>query len=462
MRVIGLDVGTSSARALLFDGEARVVDEGAQVRYGATRGHSGRLGVFDAEELVALSHEVVAEARRAAGGAVDAVAISCFWHSLVALDERGRPLTGVLTWRDDRSAPDAEALARRLDAHAVHARTGCPLHPSFWPAKLAWLRREQPETFAAARRFISFPDLLVDPARTSISTASATGLLDQRSLAWDQELCRELGLDPARLPALGDDPVEREEPWLPAIGDGAAANLGAGCVTRDRAALTVGTSGALRVLHATDDPVPRRGLFLLRLDAERVVEGGSLSDGGNLHDWLERTLRLGQGASGSEPRTPLAERSPAGHGLAFLPLLGGERSPGWHARATGAITGLTFRTTPDDLLHAALEGVAFRFAEIADLLPGVRDVVATGRAMEANRDWVQILADVLERPVTLSGAGEASGRGAAVWALERLGTAPPPPPAGPTFEPRADRTEAYRSARERQRRLYRAATEDGA
>ncbi|HSL64802.1 MAG TPA: gluconokinase, partial [Gaiellaceae bacterium] len=451
-----------SARALLFDEEARSVGAGARVRYGPTRGHSGRLGVFDAEELVALSHEVVSEARRAAGGAVDAVAISCFWHSLVAVDARGRPLTGVLTWRDDRSAPDAESLARRLDEDAVHSRTGCPLHPSFWPAKLAWLRREQPEAFAEARRFVSFPDLLVDPARTSMSSASATGLLDQRTLAWDEELCAVLGVDPTRLPALDDGPEERDEPWFPAIGDGAAANLGAGCVTRDRATLTIGTSGALRVLHATADLRPRPGLFLYRLDAARVVEGGALSDGGNLHDWLERTLRLGEGASGSEPQSRLAERPPAGHGLAFLPLLGGERSPGWHPRAAGAITGLTFRTTPEDLLQAALEGVALRFAEIADLLPGVREVVATGKATAANHDWVQILADVLERPVTLSGAGEASARGAAVWALERLGASPPPPPSGPTFQPRADRTEAYRSARERQRRLYQAATEDGA
>jgi gluconokinase len=435
VRVLALDVGTSSARTLLFDEEARQVDGvGAQVRYTPSRGHSGRLGVFDPGELVTLCHEVLGEARRGAGAAVDGVGISCFWHSLVALDARGRPLTGVLTWRDARSAPDAQALAARLDPGGVHARTGCPVHPSFWPAKLAWLRREEPEAFAAAARFVSFPDLLVDPRRTSVSMASGTGLLDTRTLAWDEELLVALGLEPERLPALDDDPAL-------ALGDGAASNLGTGA----RVTLSLGTSGALRVLGA-GEPKPRPGLFLLRVDRGRFVEGGSLSDGGNLHDWLGRTLRL------PEPLVGLAARPPDGHGLTFLTLLGGERAPGWHADARGAVAGLSFETTASDLAQAALEGVGFRFAEIADLLE-VDAVTATGKATE-NDDWMQILADVLERPVAVSAAAEASARGAAVHVLEALGAAPPPAGTARTFAPREERADALRVARERQRALY--------
>ena len=435
--MLALDVGTSSARTLLFDEDGRPVEGvGAQASYTATRGHSGRAGVFDAEELADLCRDALDEGRREAGGPLDAVAISAFWHSLVAVDARGRPLTGVLTWRDNRAAEDAAALAERLDPDGIHRRTGCPVHPSFWPAKLAWLRRAEPETFAAAARFVSFPDLLVDPARTSVSMASGTGLLDARACAWDRELLDALGLEPARLPAVDDDPAL-------AIGDGAASNLGTGA----RTTLSIGTSGALRVLdRGTPEPAP--GLFVLRVDRERVVRGGSLSDGGNLYDWLQRTLRLG--ARGSEP---LAGREPDRHGLTFLSLLGGERSPGWHVAAHGAVTGLTFETTPTDLLHAALEGVAFRFAEIADLLDLDDRVTVTGKGAD-NDDWMQILADVLERPVVRSGAGEASARGAAVHALERLGVDPPPPEDAPAFEPRPDRFPALRAARERQRALY--------
>ena len=116
----------------------------------------------------------------------------------------------------------------------------------------------------------------------------------------------------------------------------------------------VGTSAALRVLYETEEPRPRPGLFLYRLDERRVVEGGALSDGGNLNDWLERTL--------AAPAGSLAGRGPDDHGLTFLPFLGGERSTGWDPTATGAVTGLTFATTPLDLRQAALEGVAFRIA----------------------------------------------------------------------------------------------------
>jgi gluconokinase len=186
------------------------------------------------------------------------------------------------------------------------------------------------------------------------------------------------------------------------------------------------------------------------LDGRRVVEGGSLSDGGNLYYWIERTFK--------DADTSLAGRDPDSHGLTFLALLGGERSPGWHQHARGAIEGLTFDTTPLDLRQAALEGVAFRFAEIADLMPEVVEIVATGGALLRDADWLQIMADALGRPLTMSGVKEASLRGAAVLTSERLGGAAAPPPLGRVVEPRPDRADAFRGARERQRRLYEAAT----
>jgi gluconokinase len=451
-RVLALDVGTSSARALLYDERGlAVAGAAAPARYTRTRGHSGRLAEYDPEQLVEAAAGAIEEARRAAGGPVDVLAASCFWHSLVAVSRSGRPLTPLLGWRDTRSAREADELAARLDADAVHARTGCPLHTSYWPAKLAWLRRHEPDAFHGAGSFLSFADYLylrlAGDARTSLSMASGTGLLDVHRPGWDEELLAEVGLEAERLPELSDEPVDAGgERWFPALGDGACSNVGAGCVTADRAALMIGTSGAFRVV-AAGERVPRPGLFLYRLDGRRYVEGGSLSDGGNLWDWLERTLRL-------EDAAGLADEPAGGHGLTFLALLGGERAPGWNPRARGAVAGLTFDTTPRELAHAALEGVALRFAEIADLMPEVREVVATGGALVRNEDWVRILADALGRPVTVSAVAEGSARGAAAVALERLGHEPAEAPLAAVFEPRPDRTEAYRAARERQRRLY--------
>ncbi|MBA2462215.1 MAG: gluconokinase, partial [Actinobacteria bacterium] len=409
-RVLALDLGTSSVRARVYDENAAPVGGAEpQVPY------EPKSGLADAGELLDASRGVVDQALGAAGP-VDAIGCSAFWHSLLVLDERERPLTPVLTWRDLRSASYAEELRARLDPAAVHARTGCVLHPSYWPAKLAWLRGEEPGVFRRARRFVSFPDYLLlrltGELRVSLSQASATGLYGRSG--WDEELLEVLDVEPEQLSPVSDEQVGG---WFPPLGDGACSNVGAGCVTPDRAALMVGTSGALRVVRPDDGRPVRAGLFLYRLDEERVVEGGSLSDGGNLHAWLERTLRLPGDAR-------VADREPDGHGLTFLTLLGGERSPGWHPSAKGAIAGLTFETQPLDLLQAALEGVAYRFAEIADLLPEVREVVATGAALDANPEWTQILADVLGRPV-FRGVAEGSSRGAAVVALERLGVEPP-------------------------------------
>ena len=439
--VLALDVGTSSVRAATFDasGEATEI---------ARREYPGE---DDPDRIVGLVREAIAEVK----GSFDAAGSSCFGHSLLALDGDGKPLTPILGWRDTRAADAADWLARRLDPEAVHARTGCQVHTSYWPAKLAWLAEEQPDVFRKARRFVSFPEYLYsqlldgDDVPMSTSVASATGLLNLRTHAWDDELLATLGLDEARLPRVSDEQVGD---WFLATHDGACANVGAGCVSRERAALTIGTSGAFRTVYETETPMPRKGLFLFHVHDRRVVEGGALSDGGNLYRWLVDTLADIDGS--------LAGRDPDSHGLTFLTLLGGERSPGWHQHAKGALHGLTFSTTRLDIRQAALEGVAFRFAEVAALMPEVEEVVANGGALLKDEDWCQIVADALGRPIVASGVKEASLRGAAVLALERLGEAVPDAPLGRRFEPRPEHAAAYLAARDRQRELYRVATGD--
>jgi gluconokinase len=426
-RVLAIDVGTSSVRAQVFDSDARE-GEPAKRRYP---------GETDPARIVALVRETVDEA--AAGQDYDAVGGSCFGHSLLALDEDGRPLTEILGWRDTRSADAAEWLARRVDPDVVHTRTGCHVHTSYWPAKLAWLAGDRPEIWRATRKFVSFGDyvygeLLGRPVPVSTSMASATGLFDLHARAWDQELLETLDVEEDRLPQISDEAIDG---WFPALLDGACSNLGAGCVTRERAALMIGTSGAFRTVHETAQAHARPGLFIHWVDDRSLVH------------WLGVTLEDAEGS--------LADRDPDTHGLTFLALLGGERSPGWHQHAKGAVQGLTFETTPLDIRQAALESVAFTFAAVADLMPEVEDVVATGGALLKDADWLQIMADGLGRPLTVSGVKEASLRGAAVVALERLGESPPAGALGRIVEPRLDRADAYRAARDRYRQLYEAA-----
>ncbi|HEX4525494.1 MAG TPA: FGGY-family carbohydrate kinase, partial [Gaiellaceae bacterium] len=381
-------------------------------------------------DLVAACRSVLAQV-----GEGDELAISCFWHSLIGVDAHDRPLTPVLTWREvGGAAPPA------LGGADYHRRTGCFEHPSFWPAKI---RRLQDEGVRPSR-YLSFGDYLLlrlaGEARTSVSTASGTGLFDPNRLDWDEETLEVLGIDRAQLAPVSDEPVAGVRP---ALGDGACSNVGVGCTTRQRAAVMIGTSAALRVVYASDSAEPHPGLFLYRLDERRFCEGGALSDGGNLHAWLAGTLRDVADAG-------LAARPAAAHGLVFRPFLGGERSLGWDASRRGVISGLSFATTPVDIAQAALEGVCYQLADVLDAIGGVDSVVATGGALLANPDWLQVLADVLGRRLEVS-TGEGSARGSAMIALERLGLPVPQAPLAQAIEPRPGRHAIHLAARAEQR-----------
>lgn len=444
-------------RASRWDAEAAPLGEPARIEH-------ERAAELDADALV----DRVASALDGADTRdVSAVATTTMWHCLLGLDADGRPATPVYSYADARSASHAATLRERLDEAAIHARTGCRLHSSYWPAKLAWLRETDPETFTRVRTWVSPGEYvqrrLLGDAAPSVSMASGTGLLDQRACDWDRELAAELGVEDA-LPPIDDAPRSglarewaerwpalRDVPWFPAWGDGACSNLGAGCDTAERAALMVGTSGALRVLDRAEAPQPPPALWCYRADAERILLGGSLSDGGSVVAWLRRLTNLPEP---DETERAIAAMEPDAHGLTVLPLLSGERGPGWSDRAGATIAGLTTATTPVELLRAGLDAVALQFAQIDADLPGRQTVVATGGGLVNSPTWTQIMADALGRPVAHSAVAEGSSRGAAVLALEALGERPGEAPLGETFEPDPAATEAYRAALERQQALY--------
>jgi len=137
---------------------------------------------------------------------IDYVASCAFWHSLVGVDDRGRPTTPVLGWADRRSRKYTSVLKKQFDQAETHNRTGAHFHSSFWPAKLLWLRKENSAVFEKTARWMSFADYvsfhLTRSVSTSISMASATGIFDQRKCDWDAELLKYLKITRARLPEI--------------------------------------------------------------------------------------------------------------------------------------------------------------------------------------------------------------------------------------------------------------------
>ena len=467
--VIALDVGTSAVRAALYDGTGRAVD-GRFHRVACRASTTPDGGVeHDAERLLeaaAASLDAVQVGNRAP---IAAVGVCTFWHGLLGFDRAGRAVTPLYLWADTRSARDAELLRSALDERALHARTGCHLHSSYWPAKLRWLARERGNARRQVARWGSFGELLelnlFGEAATSVSMASGTGLLDQDRADWDPEALAAAGTDPPQLFPLADRrqgrrglrapwasrwPALRNAVWFPAVGDGAAGNIGSDCVDARRMALNVGTSCALRLVGPTTPPP--RGLWRYRVDRELSILGGATSEGGNVYAWCQDNLRLpAADVMEAALAAPIVER-PA---VTALPFLAGERSPGWRGDRRGAVVGLSLDTTAMDILRTLLEAVALRLSLVYDLLAPCATpehvIVASGGALARSPAWAQVIADAIGRPLSLSQESEASSRGAARLALHALGAlddvGASPAPLGETLEPDPARHARYREMR---------------
>ena len=437
--ILGLDIGTSSVRAALYDHAGNLLPKTLvknERTLKATADGGSEIDADKALRQVSASIDEVLAKTGSIKGEVTHIASCSFWHSLVGIDENGKATTPVFSWADNRSRNYVEVLRKTLDEPAIHNKTGARFHSSFWPAKLLWLRNESPDIWKSTSQWLSLSDYialrLCGDSATSISMASGTGICDIRQCVWDAEMLRYLKVKPANLPLISETtsslipkfakrwPLLKDSKWLPTIADGAANNIGSGCVGGGKAALMIGTSGAMRVVSESGPPeqIPS-GLWCYRVDRKRIIIGGALSDGGGLYEWLTATLKLPKNAD-----LLIAKRKIGAHGLTFLPFLAGERSTGYDENATGAVSGLRTATDAIDILQAGMEAVAYRFAEILrqleSILP-VNEIIASGGALHASPVWTKMISSILGRDLTPSNVPEASMSGAVLLALETIG-----------------------------------------
>ncbi|MDQ2784144.1 MAG: gluconokinase [Chloroflexota bacterium] len=479
--VLTFDVGTSSVRALIYDAQARPIDGmTTQIAHEMTTTADG--GVFcDADALVERTATVIDGVLAAAGAhaaKIGGVASDTFWHNVVGMDADGAAITPLYTWADTRSEQAATALRHHLDERAVHQRTGCMLHAMYLPAKFVWLAETDAALFRRVTYWMSFAEYFhytcFSARACSLSMASGSGLLNLNTCQWDEEMLAALPVQAEQLSPLRDvdEPLsgltgafaERwpslaHIPWYLSLGDGAASNLGSGGVNGSRIAVNAGTSTAMRlVLRAETVHVPD-GLWAYRVDRRHVVVGGAESNGGNAWAWLKERMRLDDDDATARA---IAAVPPDGHGLTVLPFLAGERSPNYNARARAAIIGLGLDTTAPEIARAFLEAISYRLALMHRIIaadyPEAREIIISGSALLNNPTWMQMLADVLGMPLTVSDEAEATSRGAALIALEQLGAIPSwedvPIALGKTVAPHREAHQIYQAAIERQERIY--------
>jgi gluconokinase len=479
--ILSLDIGTSSVRAAIFDRLGQAV-EGLEARrpheIGTTKDGSSET---DADALLERVWRCIDEVLCRMGHLKDqirGVGICTFVGNILGVDGDQRAITPLTTYADTRSEGEVAKLRAEFDEMVVHDRTGCHFHPAYLPAFFRWFARNQKELFHRVSRWVSIGEYLevklFGDAAVSFSVASWSGLLDRHKLAWDEPLLNAMPVQVEQLSRLTDSniprqglnprfatrwPTLRDLPWFPALGDGATANVGSGCVSSGRVALTVGTTTAMRaVVDHSIGHIPS-GLWCYRVDGRRSLPGGALSEGGSVFAWMKDVLQLGDPV-GIEKT--LSSMEPDAHGLTVLPFLAGERSPGLAGHARGTVHGLSLATTSLDILRAGLESVAYRiglvFELLQQLMPMDPQIVASGGALLGSPTWLHIMTDVLNRPVAVSEVQEASGRGAALLVLEALGVLPgleeAPAFIGRIHYPDERRHKRYREAMERQRNLY--------
>ncbi|MER7335682.1 MULTISPECIES: FGGY family carbohydrate kinase [unclassified Micromonospora] len=455
MNILALDLGTSSVRGLVLDADARPLPGALARRRVSLVVHDDGTGTLDGPGYLACLIECLDELA-AAGHLRDVslVATSAQWHSVVPLGADGTPLGPVLTWLDTRpeALPGAPGPA---DPDGFHQRTGAWWHRCYWSIRLPWLREH---TGGPIARFAGLAEYvlgeLLDAAPMSISQASGTGLLDLRTLDWDPEACALAGSPAEELPELAPArwrgrlrpayarrwPPLTDAPWAEPVGDGAASNVGTGCVTPDRVAVTVGTSAAVRLMQhapagAELPPLPET-LWRYRVDHDHVVTGAAFSSGGNLFAWANRELRLPEGA---ELDAALARLSPDGR-LPVNVRFGGDRPPGLAPAGSGELRGLSFSSTAVEILAGLMRGLCDLVAEDLTVLESTVDkpveVVLGGGAVSASRWWRSAFAAALApRPVWHGRNPEVGASGATLVALDRLGDAARLADIGRTDEP---------------------------
>jgi len=455
--VIGIDTGTTATKGIAAGVDGRLRAH-TSVHCPLSVPGPGRAeldpGLLCDAAVKALTD--VAAQCRGRGDRVVAVSLSAFLHAVVPMDAAGRPLGPLVTWADGRAARQCEEVRAAGQAAALQARTGTPVHPMAPLSKLAWWRETDPGTLRDTPRWGGVKELILAaladaPYVLDLSVASGTGLYDIHQRRWDPQALEIAGVRPGQLAEVVPTtsrlrlrPGVASAAGLPAgtpliIGaaDGPLANLGVGATPAGVAAVSLGTSGALRTVvdRPTADAAGR--LFCYALTEDRWVIGGAVNNAGSVVRWAGQTFAGGferpgaEGEDADERDAALlteAQNAPAGSaGLLCLPYLLGERAPWWRPGLRGAYLGLRREHGRAHLVRAAVEGVCQQLALVRDSFDAegfpVTQVRATGGAV-ASELWVGVLAAALNLPVAVADTPEGTALGACLLGLHALDALP--------------------------------------
>lgn len=493
--LIGLDLGTTNAKAVALDDRGDVIATAAR-GYPILTPQPGR-----AEQDPPAVWRGAAEALKELTGQLNpgdiaGVCLSGAMHSSLPVDANGAPLANALTWADQRAAAIAQRLRSQADTLALYHRTGCPLRPIYHIAKLRWWVEQAPELTRRAAFFVTLKDYalfcLTGQWTADISVYAATGLLDIRRYAWDAEALSLARVSASQLPPLASPftiighltetsahltGLPEDIPVILGASDGGLANLGAGASLAGQSVITIGTSGAVRRIvaepyldmpatSALDSRRQQERTWCYLLSERRWFSGGAINNGGLAVQWVREKFypELPGDAGYQRMFQDAAQIPPGSEGVTVLPYFAGERSPYWNTEARATITGLGLDHERRHVARAVLEGVAYRLGEIWQALPAsesTEPVRLTGGILQSPA-WAQIVCDVIGSPLAAVESGDASAIGAAMLGFVALGLAPSLETLagrvrpGMRWQPDPEKSAIYRAGLERFQEIYQA------
>jgi gluconokinase len=467
---LGVDIGTTATKAVAISPKGKMI--AIETIYYSMQHPQPGWSEQDATEIL---HTVITCINKIVAVLTPQVpafiSFSAAMHSILAVDQESNAITPAIIWADNRAAAVAEELRNTEQGRSFYQHTGVPIHSMSPLCKLLWWKKNEPTILSTTYKFISIKEYvflkLFGQYLVDTSIASATGLLQLESLQWDEEIVSFIGIRLDQLsPIVATKQVlyytgSHRQLTIPlhtpiVIGgsDGALSNLGT--AANKNLVVTIGTSGAVRMLVTEPQTDPHMRTFCYHVKDREYIIGGATNNGAVVLQWLKETL-LGTEASYEELLGQAQHVSPGSDGLLFLPYLLGERAPIWNAKAKGVFFGLTLQHSKAHLVRACMEGVLFGLYSIGNILfeKQETDVLYATGGFARSELWLQLLADVFNKKVLVSSGVESSALGAVVVGAEALGLEWRMDNATPTvYHPNAEHHFIYQKSFEKFQRLY--------
>lgn len=467
--ILGIDIGTGSTKAVALNLNYEPIDS-VQEYYSSDSPKPG-YSEQDPEVIWTAFKNCIKEMTSRMGCNPHVVGLSSAMHSLISVDEGCIPLAPMMTWADSRSS-DVATRIRSSDAGTkIYNATGTPIHAMSPLCKMVWLSEHERELFDQTYKFISIKEYiwyqLFREFKIDHSIASCTGLFDVVQLVWSKDALLLAKISAGRLSVPVSTSYSRKDAagliYVIGASDGCLANLGSDANKPGVAALTIGTSGALRISGKKPLFNEQTMTFSYLLDEQTYICGGPVNNGGIALQWFLKNSLAKEDLSADDYVSffeKVKAAAAGSRGLIFLPYLTGERAPIWDSESCGAFFGLRLSHREEHFSRAVLEGICYALNDVLMAVEPyteeIRQINVSGGFVHS-RIWMEILADITGKEIVLLQTEDASAIGAAYLAVKATGLSDGYPSSAKkreTIRPNPEHHETYRKVFKIYQQLY--------